>query len=104
MKSDGIIKGMKWRLGVTIYGGIATLIFIIAFLAFYPTGFDLWQSIALVLISLLVLGAIMAGIWVPWGVNNSKDLEKWGKEMERAFGDHKESRRPARKKRKTASK
>lgn len=95
MKSSDIVKGMKWRLAVSIYGSIGTLIFIIWFLAFYPTGFDIWQNIAIIGISLLVLGAIMAGIWVPWGMSNSKDLEKWGKEMDKAFSD-----KPSRKRKK----
>lgn len=81
-KSDDFIKGMKWRLAVTIYGSIGTLVFVIALLAFYPNNFSLWQDLAIVLISLLVLGAIMAGIWIPWKVDKFEDFKRWGKKME----------------------
>ena len=76
-------EGIKWRLALTIYGSIATLIFIIAFLAFYPTGFDVWQKIAIVLISLLVLGGVMAGVWIPWKMTYWEEMEDWGKKWEK---------------------
>jgi hypothetical protein len=76
-------KGLKWRLALTIYGSIGTLIFIIAFLAFFPTGFDIWQKIAVVLISLLVLSALVSSIWIPWKITYWEEVEEWGKKFEK---------------------
>jgi hypothetical protein len=78
--------GIKWRLALTIYGSIGWLIFIIAYLAFTPNSFSLWQNIAIVLISLLILGGIMAGIWIPWKMTYWEDFEEWGRKFEK-FGE-----------------
>ncbi|UCB61200.1 MAG: hypothetical protein JSW72_03900 [Candidatus Bathyarchaeota archaeon] len=40
------------------------LIFVISFLAFYPTGFDIWQNIAFFIVSGLTTCAIIALIWI----------------------------------------
>ncbi|KXH77282.1 MAG: hypothetical protein AM326_05435 [Candidatus Thorarchaeota archaeon SMTZ-45] len=40
------------------------LIFTISFLAFYPTGFDLWQNLAFFVVSALIIGGILVAIWI----------------------------------------
>jgi len=40
------------------------LIFAISFLAFYPTGFDLVQNIAFLVVSGLIVCAIISAIWI----------------------------------------
>ncbi|MDD5418051.1 MAG: hypothetical protein PHW96_04175, partial [Candidatus Nanoarchaeia archaeon] len=84
----------KWRVALTIYGSISALIFVIAFLSFYPTNFTVWQNIAVVLISPLVLGAAVSVIWIPWKMKNWDNPEEWerfGKKMEKKFGEKKKS-------------
>ena len=39
--------------------------------------FDGYQNIAIFLVSLLVVGGILAGILAPWGMKHSKDFEKF---------------------------
>lgn len=82
VSKDKIPGGIKWRIAVSIYGSIGWLIFVIAYLAFAPTGFNVWQNISVVAISILVLGGIMAGIWVPWKVEYWQDVEKYFKKFE----------------------
>ena len=40
------------------------LILTITFLAFYPTGFDIWQNIAFWIVSALIALAIIVVIWM----------------------------------------
>ena len=40
------------------------LIFTIAFLAFYPTGFDIWQNIAFFVVSALIACGVVVLMWV----------------------------------------
>jgi hypothetical protein len=40
------------------------LIFTIAFLAFYPTGFDIWQNIAFFIVSALIACGAVVLMWV----------------------------------------
>ena len=82
VSKDKLPGGFKWRIAVSIYGSIAWLIFVIAYLAFIPTGFNVWQNISVVAISILVLGGIMAGIWVPWKVEYWQDVEKYFERFE----------------------
>ena len=51
-----------------VVGSVAVLfcwlIFTISVLAFYPTGFDVWQNIAFFIVSGLVACAIVALMWL----------------------------------------
>lgn len=76
-------KGMKWRLIVTIYGGIGFLIFLISFLAFYPTNFSILENLAIFFIALLVWIGVLIGVWMPWGMENWKECEKWGESFDK---------------------
>lgn len=40
------------------------LIFTISFLAFYETGFDLWQNVAFFIVSALIVCGILVAIWI----------------------------------------
>jgi hypothetical protein len=97
----GIPPGLSWRVGVTIFGGIGLLIFLLLFLVFYPTNFTTFQNIAVVLVAILVLGAATAALWIPWGMQWGPQAEEWGMEME-AWGKKMEKKhgpKPRRKRR-----
>ena len=51
------------RIATTILTGIAWLAFTILFLAFYAGDFDIWQNIAILLVSALVALGIVAVTW-----------------------------------------
>ena len=40
------------------------LIFTIVFLAFYPTGFDIWQNIAFFFVSALIACGVVVLMWI----------------------------------------
>jgi hypothetical protein len=52
------------RIAITFITGISWLAFVILFLAFYSGNFDVWQNIAVILVSTLIALAIVALTWI----------------------------------------
>jgi hypothetical protein len=55
---------LKARISATLAIVFGWLIFTISFLAFYPTGFDIWQNMAFFVVSGLVACGIIVLIWI----------------------------------------
>jgi len=60
--------GLAPMIAVTILVGVGWLIFLILFLAFYAGGFNIWQNLAIIFVSILVVGAILGSTWAYWGI------------------------------------
>jgi hypothetical protein len=58
------MKSIISKIAVTFTTGISWLAFIILFLAFYSGNFDVWQNIAIILVSALIALAIVALTWI----------------------------------------
>jgi hypothetical protein len=54
--------------------GVAWLIFVIVYLVFYAesTGFSFFQNIAVLLTSVLVVGAVISIMWISFGMKQAK--------------------------------
>lgn len=52
------------KIATTVTTGIAWLAFTILFLAFYAGDFDIWQNIAILLVSALIAMGIVAVTWI----------------------------------------
>ncbi len=68
------MSGMSSRVIATIVVVIAWLSFVILYLAFGASGLSLFQSIAIFIVSVLVLGGLMAVLWVSWGMKMAKKM------------------------------
>jgi hypothetical protein len=55
---------IKGRIMGTVIVVFCWLIFTISFLAFYPTGFDIWQNIAFFIVSGLIACGAVGLIWI----------------------------------------
>jgi hypothetical protein len=84
-----IIKtlGFKWRIQVSMIIPFATLIFLILWFWLYADGFNGWQNLAVILITILVVGGLLGSIWARWGMKHGWKFEK---KAEAAFYHHKE--------------
>ncbi|HYK92840.1 MAG TPA: hypothetical protein VEY07_02205 [Thermoplasmata archaeon] len=58
----------RWGVLLSIAGPIAWLCFTLLYVAFWATGFTLFQSVVVILVSLLVLIGILATAWTAWGM------------------------------------
>lgn len=52
---------------MSIVVGIGWLLFLVIFLAFYAESFGIYQNLAIIFASLLVVCAILAPMWAYWG-------------------------------------
>jgi hypothetical protein len=59
--------GLASRIAVSIVVGVAWMVFLIIYLAFYAESLGVYKSLAVLLASILVVGAILGPMWVYWG-------------------------------------
>jgi hypothetical protein len=68
--------GMRWRVSLSIIMGVGWLVFLILWLAFYASDFNVYQNIAIVLASILIVGAVLGAWWTSWGMKHSRKFTK----------------------------
>ncbi len=66
--AKGLTRGMRWRVMASIVGGTAWIIFFLLFVAFVPAGLTLFQSIVVIIASILAIGAILGAMWAAYGM------------------------------------
>jgi hypothetical protein len=75
-------KGFGWRVSLSIIMGIGWLIFLIVWLFFYASDFNIYQNIAIFIVSILVLGGVLGAAWAPWGMRYEHKFDDKSKKME----------------------
>ena len=70
-------SGFTGRVSISIVLPLAMFIFWIIWFFFFAEGFNIYQNIAVLIVSVLALGGILGGIWAPWGMKHEKDFKKW---------------------------
>ena len=58
------MSSLSSKIAITVITGIAWLAFVILFLAFYAGKFDIWQNIAILLVSALIALGMVAVAWI----------------------------------------
>jgi magnesium-transporting ATPase (P-type) len=76
------VKGFKSRISVSIIVPILLMLFWIIWFFFYAGDFNIYQNIAIFLVSLLALGGILGGAWASWAMKHEKEFEKFDKDKE----------------------
>lgn len=77
------VPGLAWRVTLTVIVGIAWLIFLVLWLFFYASGFDIYQNLAIIIVSVLAVGIVVAPTWVFWGIKHGKEMERWERKHKR---------------------
>lgn len=80
---EDYMRPSGWRVSLSIIAGVAWLIFVIVWLAFYAGNYDVYRNIAIVLISILVMIVVLG---VPWAVWAIRYIPEEGREMMKAAG------------------
>jgi amino acid transporter len=89
------IKGFKWRIATSIVLPFCAIIFLIYWFWYYAEPYTVWQNIAILLVTILVLGGIIGSIWARWGIKHGhemKKFEKFGKKIEKKSEDEDKSK------------
>ena len=67
--------GFTARIVASIVIPFALFIFWIIWFFFYAEDFNIYQNIAIFLVSILAVGGILGGTWSSWGIKHGKDFE-----------------------------
>ena len=69
-------RGLAWRVSLSILVGVGWLIFLILWVVFYAADFTLVENIALILVSILIVGALLGASWASWGIKYGRRCGK----------------------------
>ena len=64
------IKGFRWRVWVSIIGGLSVIIFLMYWFWVLAEPYDIYQNLAIFIVSFLIAGGILAAMWAPWGMTH----------------------------------
>jgi hypothetical protein len=64
----GTMAHLRRAVLATFLGSIAWVCFTLLYVAFWAHGFSLFQSVVVVLVSLLVLAGVVVGGWISFGL------------------------------------
>ncbi|MGA8303395.1 MAG: hypothetical protein WA691_04975 [Thermoplasmata archaeon] len=73
-RSD-LFGGLRRRVLVSLAASAAWLSLTLLYVAFWAHGFSIFQSVVVVVVSLIVLGTVLAGTWVSFGLGW---VGRWG--------------------------
>jgi hypothetical protein len=76
-----IPPGLASRLTVTIVVGLGWLAFLVVLLWFYAAELGILKTLAVLILSIIVVCAILVPIWVYWGL---KTAHTWERKRRRA--------------------
>ena len=86
------IGGFKWRAIISMIAFLAATIFLIIWFWFTGGTYEIWHHIAVILVTILVVGGILGVSWVGWGMKYGQKFEKYcGPDKEAAFYHHKKT-------------
>ena len=63
-----MLRGLRSRVAASILLGVGWLSFVLLYAAFWAGGYSLFQSIAIILVSMLVLAGVLGAMWATWGM------------------------------------
>ena len=69
-------KGFKWRVGLSMIIAFLLIIFIIYWFWFLAEPYDVYQNIAILIVSLLIAGGVVGASWAPWGIKHAKEFDE----------------------------
>jgi len=69
-------KGFKWRIWLSVILAFILVVFNVYWFWNYAFDFNIWQNIAVFIVSLLVIGAILGVSWAPWGMKYGDRFDK----------------------------
>jgi len=78
--------GFAWRVGLSIFVVFGWLAFLVIWLFFYAGDYDVFQNIAIFLVSVIVGIGILAGAWATWGIKYASKFGKDGAEWTKHKG------------------
>jgi len=60
------------RIVASILGPVAWLSFTLLYVGFWAQGFTLFQSVIVILVSVIILAGLMGALWASWGMRHRR--------------------------------
>ncbi len=73
-------KAFRWRFWVSIFIGLFLILFLIYWFWALAEPYDIYQNLAIFIITLLIAGGLVAAMWVPWGMKYGSEYDHHKKE------------------------
>ncbi|HVO77252.1 MAG TPA: hypothetical protein VMS79_00120 [Methanomassiliicoccales archaeon] len=70
------MPGFAWRVSASILLGCAWLAFLIIWLFFYAANWDVYQNLAIILVSIIIVIGCLAAMWASFGMKMADRAEK----------------------------
>jgi uncharacterized membrane protein len=68
--------GFGWRVALSIVMAFGWIAFFILWFVFLGVGYTVYQTIAVLIISVLILVAVLGAAWAPWGIRQAQKARK----------------------------
>ena len=68
-------QGFKWRIYLSMVLPFVSLIFLIIWFWSFAEPYSIWQNIAVMLVTLLVIGGVLGSVWARWGIKYGHKFE-----------------------------
>jgi hypothetical protein len=68
--------GYRWRVVLSIVMGVGWFVFLLLWLFFFAGAFTIYQNIAIILVSILVVAGVLGAAWAPWGIKYARKYKK----------------------------
>jgi hypothetical protein len=84
--------GFRWHILISIALPFAAMIFLIIWFWYFAEPYSVWQNIAVLLVTILVMGGLLGVLWSRWSMKSGHDMKKFesmgeefGRKMEETF-------------------
>ena len=77
MEDDEPPEGVMWRTVVTVAAFLVWLVWLLLWWAFWSGDLTIAQRFAVSIVSILVLGATLAAVWLPFSMRHGDEGERW---------------------------
>ena len=68
-------QGFRWRVWLSGILAIVLVFFLIYWFWYQAATYDLYQNIAIFIVSILIIGGVMGASWAPWGIKHGQKFE-----------------------------
>jgi uncharacterized membrane protein len=68
--------GLGWRVALSVVMAFGWIAFFVLWFVFLGVGYSAYQTIAVLLISVLILVAVLGAAWAPWGIRQARKASK----------------------------
>lgn len=65
-------RSFRARVVASILGPVAWLSFTLLYVGFWAKGFTLFQSVIVILVSIIILAGLMAALWASFGMRQAR--------------------------------